>query len=130
MNRYGSHSRLLITSLSPCVLLDWIAELLNPDWNAIWWIGLWLTIQNQNRILNLDWNVNQFYKVDLDFQSYFFCWIDNPKKLKQLNQKRLTLIIQIEAFKLLKDSFLTFEFLIEVCLQASQLTFSINFEWK
>jgi len=36
------------------VLLDWIAGFLNPDCNPIWWIGLWLTIQSQNRILDLD----------------------------------------------------------------------------
>ncbi len=31
----------------------WIG-LLNPDCNPIWWIGLWLTIQSQNWILDLD----------------------------------------------------------------------------
>jgi len=36
------------------LLLDWIAGLLNPDCNPIWRIGLWLTIQTQNQILDLD----------------------------------------------------------------------------
>ncbi len=51
------------------VLLDWIAGLLNPDCNPVWWIGLWMTIQNQNRIL--DYQSSFCISIQIQKQSYF-----------------------------------------------------------
>jgi len=51
---YSSSMRWVISKLDVRVLLDWIGGLLNPDCNPIQWIGLWLTIQSQNWILDLD----------------------------------------------------------------------------
>ncbi len=64
------------TSYKSCirrVLLDWIAGLLNPDCNPIWWIELWLTIQRKNWILDLDFqsksNTSNYFIMILKFQS-------------------------------------------------------------
>ncbi len=53
------------------VLLDWIAGLLNPDCNPVWWIGLWLTIKNRNRILDLDCQSSFCISIQIQKQSYF-----------------------------------------------------------
>ena len=53
------------------VLLDWIGGLTNPDCNLFCWIGLWLAIQNQNRILDLDCQSSFCISIQIQKQSYF-----------------------------------------------------------
>jgi len=44
-----------------------IAGLLNPDCNPIWWIGLWLTIQSQKWILDL--NCQSSFVISIQIQN-------------------------------------------------------------
>ena len=56
----------------PRVLLDWIAGLFNPDCNPFCWIGVWLTIQFQNWIFDLDWQSSNASSIQIQRNQYFY----------------------------------------------------------